>query len=328
MSIFDKFLRIRELGIFSIILVLVITASIIDPRFLTIDSWRAVFLAIPLILVMAMGQMMVIICRHVDISIGSTLAFAAIVIGLVFIHYPGISLWLALIITAFVGLIMGLINGFIVTRFNVHSIIVTLGTLSLFRGLVFFISGGRQIDRNDIPEHIVSFSQTSFVFSIPGILIFSAIIVIITHLLMRHSVLGREIYATGSNPIAAHLKGINVTKVTLFCFGVCGMLAGIAGLFYASRFGYVNPGVTGMGIEFIVIAGVIIGGTSITGGSGSVLGTFLGVLLLGIINVALPVLNIPGEFQKAIYGLIIVVALALDQLIIYRVKKLSISANV
>ena len=117
MSIFDKFLRIRELGIFSIILVLVITASIIDPRFLTIDSWRAVFLAIPLILVMAMGQMMVIICRHVDISIGSTLAFAAIVIGLVFIHYPGISLWLALIITAFVGLIMGLINGFIVTRF-------------------------------------------------------------------------------------------------------------------------------------------------------------------------------------------------------------------
>ena len=106
------------------------------------------------------------------------------------------------------------------------------------------------------------------------------------------------------------------------------MLAGIAGLFYASRFGYVNPGVTGVGIEFIVIAGVIIGGTSITGGSGSVLGTFLGILLLGIINVALPVLNIPGEFQKAIYGLIIVVALALDQLIIYRVKKLSISANV
>ena len=222
---------------------------------------------------------------------------------------------------------MGLINGCIVTKFNVHSIIVTLGTLSLYRGLVFIVSGGRQIDRNDIPEHVVSFSQTSFLFSIPGILIFSAIIVVITHLVMRHSVLGREIYATGSNPVAAHLKGINVTKVTLFCFGICGMLAGVAGLFYASRFGYVNPGVTGVGIEFIVIAGVIIGGTSITGGSGSVLGTFLGILLLGIINVALPVLNIPGEFQKAIYGLIIVVALALDQLIIYRMKKLSGGIN-
>ena len=144
---------------------------------------------------------------------------------------------------------------------------------------------------------------------------------------MRHSVLGREIYATGSNPVAAHLKGINVTKVTLFCFGICGMLAGVAGLFYASRFGYVNPGVTGVGIEFIVIAGVIIAGTSITGGSGSVLGTFLGILLLGIINVALPVLNIPGEFQKAIYGLIIVLALSLDQLIIYRMKKLSGGIN-
>ena len=151
-----------------LLVVFVIIASIIDPRFLTIDSWRAVFLAIPLILVMAMGQMMVIICRHVDISIGSTLAFSAIVIGLIFIHYPGISLWLSLLITSVVGLIMGLVNGFIVTRFNVHSIIVTLGTLSLYRGLVFIVSGGRQIDRNDIPEHIVLFSQTSFLFSIPN----------------------------------------------------------------------------------------------------------------------------------------------------------------
>jgi rhamnose transport system permease protein len=234
---------------------------------------------------------------------------------------------MALLITASVGTIMGLVNGIIVTRFNVHSIIVTLGTLSLYRGLVFIVSGGRQIDRNDIPVHIISFSQTSFLFSIPAILILSVIIVLITHLIMRHSVLGREIYATGSNPEAAHLKGINVTKVTLFCFGVCGMLAGVAGLFYASRFGYVNPGVTGVGIEFIVIAGVIIGGTSITGGSGSVLGTFLGILLLGIINVALPVLNIPGEFQKAIYGLIIVLALSLDQLIIFRMKKLSGTSN-
>ena len=116
MSIFDKFLRIRELGIFSIILIVIITASIIDSRFLTIDSWRAVFLAIPLILVMAMGQMMVIICRHVDISIGSILAFAAVTIGFVFIYYPGTSLWMALLITAFVGMVMGLINGVIVNK--------------------------------------------------------------------------------------------------------------------------------------------------------------------------------------------------------------------
>ena len=100
MTLFDKFLRIRELGIFSIIIVFVIVAAIIDPRFMTLDSWRAVFLAIPLILVMAMGQMMVIICRHVDISIGSILAFSAIVIGLLYIQFPGLSLWLSLLITA------------------------------------------------------------------------------------------------------------------------------------------------------------------------------------------------------------------------------------
>ena len=320
MPLFDKFLRIRELGILSIILIVVIGASIIDTRFLSFESWRAVLLAIPLILVMAMGQMMVIICRHVDISIGSILAFSAIIIGLVFIQFPNTSLLAAIFITAIVGAFLGLVNGLIVTKFNVHSIIVTLGTLSLYRGLVFIVSGGRQIDRNDIPLHIISFSQTSYIFSIPGILILSTVIVLLTHLIMKHSIIGREIYATGSNPTAAHLKGINVTKITLFVFGVCGMLSGIAGLFYASRFGYVNPGVTGVGIEFIVIAGVIIGGTSITGGSGSVLGTFLGILLLGIINVALPVLNIPGGYQKAIYGIIIVAALALDQFIIYRMK--------
>ena len=328
MNFFDKFLRIRELGILSIIIVFVVGASIIDPRFLTADSWRAVFMAIPLILIMAMGQMMVIICRHVDISIGSILAFAAIFIGLVFIEFPNTPLWVAIIITALVGLVMGLINGIIVTKFNVHSIIVTIGTLSLYRGLVFIVSGGRQIDRNDIPLNIISFSQTSFFFSVPSILIVSFIIVLITYYIMKHTIIGREIYATGSNPIAAHLKGINVTKVTLFVFGICGMLSGIAGLFYASRFGYVNPGVTGVGIEFIVIAGVIIGGTSITGGSGSVLGTFLGILLLGIINVALPVLNIPGGYQKAIYGVIIVTALALDQFIIYRMKNLKRVNNV
>ena len=174
MTLFDKFLRIRELGIFSIIVVFVIVAAIIDPRFMTLDSWRAVFLAIPLILVMAMGQMMVIICRHVDISIGSILAFSAIVIGLLYIQFPGLSLWLSLIITAFVGLVMGLINGFIVTRFNVHSIIVTLGTLSLYRGVVFIVSGGRQIDRNDIPSMLCHFHKHLFIFY-SGILIFSAI---------------------------------------------------------------------------------------------------------------------------------------------------------
>ena len=160
-----NFLRIRELGIFSIIVVFVIVAAIIDPRFMTIDSWRAVFLAIPLILVMAMGQMMVIICRHVDISIGSILAFSAIVIGLLYIQFPGLSLWLSLLITGFVGfLVMGLINGFIVTRFNVHSIIVTLGTLSLYRGLVFIVSGEDKLIEMIFQNMLFHFLKLHFYF--------------------------------------------------------------------------------------------------------------------------------------------------------------------
>ena len=128
-----------------------------------------------------------------------------------------------------------------------------------------------------------------------------------------HTRVGRQIFALGSNPVAAPLRGIKVTQVTLLVFAISGALSGLAGILYASRWGFVNPSNTGYGFEFQVIAAVVIGGVSINGGVGTVLGTVLGVLLLGCVSAALPLLGIPGTSQAAIYGVVILVALVIDR---------------
>ena len=156
-------------------------------------------------------------------------------------------------------------------------------------------------------------SQTSPIFGIPWIILMAFAIALLTFYIVRYTQLGRQIYAIGSNPPAAPLRGLNVTKVTLIVFAISGALSGLAGIMYASRWGFVNPSNTGMGFEFQVIAAVVIGGVSINGGMGTVLGPFLGVILLGCVAAALPLLGIPGTTQSAIYGAVILIALLIDR---------------
>lgn len=305
-------LRIREAGILVMVALLFAVVGAIEPRFLSGESLRAILLAIPLIMVAAMGQMMVIVARHIDLSIGSIMAFAAIAVGMMFRDVPDFPLWLGFLMGIAVGGGLGLVNGLIVTLFALPSIIVTLGTMSLYRGLVFILSGGRQVDPNHIPEPLIRMAQTSPI-DIPWIVLIAFAVAVAAHLFLRYARIGREIYAVGSNTPAARLRGIQVVPVTLLVFVLSGATAGLAGLMYAGRFGYVNPGITGIGFELTVIAAIVIGGVSINGGTGSVLGTALGVLLLGAVTVALPILGISGFWQGAIYGAIIVIALVIDR---------------
>jgi rhamnose transport system permease protein len=305
-------LRAREAGILVMLVVFCAVVGAIEPRFLTPDTGRIVLLAIPLVMVAAMGEMMVIIARHVDLSIGSILGFSAILAGMVFRDHPDWPLAVGFALAIVSGAGLGLFNGLIVTIFNLPSIIVTLGTLSLYRGLLFIISGSKQIDPNYIPEPLIRMAQTSPI-GLPWIVIIAFAVAFATYLFLNHSQVGRQIYAIGSNPAAAPLRGIRVMPVTLLVFTLSGALAGLAGIIYAARFGYVNPGITGVGFEFTVIAAVVIGGVSINGGVGSVAGTVLGVLLLGAVQVALPILRVSGFWEEAIYGAVIVVALIIDR---------------
>ena len=303
----------REAGIFVMIVLFCIAVGIERPQFWTLNSLRIILLLVPLIMIGAMGQMLVLVARHVDLSIGSMLGFSAMVTGLMFRHYPEIWWPVGFIVAIGTGTLLGLFNGVLVTFFRLPSIIVTLGTLNLYRGLTYIISDARQINRQYIPSDLKAMSQTSPVYGIPWIIIMSFMVALLTYYIVMHTQLGRQIFAIGSNPIAAPLRGINVTQVTLIVFALAGALSGLAGIMYASRWGFVNPSNTGAGFEFQVIAAVVIGGVSINGGVGSVLGTVLGVLLLGCVSAALPLLGIPGTTQNAIYGSVILIALLIDR---------------
>jgi rhamnose transport system permease protein len=306
-------LRRREAGIVVMIALFAIIVGLIQPRFLSTETLRIVLLAVPLIMVAAMGEMMVLVARHVDLSIGSILGFSAIVAGMLWRDHPELPIMVGVIAAIAVGGLLGLVNGLVVTIFKLPSIIVTLGTLSFYRGLVFFISDARQVDPQYIPRGLIELSQTSLVFGIPWIILIALAVALATYFFLGHSRLGRQIYAIGSNPVAAPLRGIRAAPITVLVFVLSGALAGLAGVMYASRFGYVNPGITGVGFEFTVIAPVVIGGVSINGGSGSVAGTVLGVLLLGAVSVALPILGVSGFWQQAIYGAVILAALVIDR---------------
>ena len=303
----------REMGILVVIILFCLAVGIVKPRFLALDNFRTMLMLVPLIMIVAMGQMLVIIARHVDLSVGSTLGFAAMMTALMFKTAPDIPWYLGFLVAIGIGAVLGFMNGLTVIVFRLPAIIVTLGTLYLYRGLTFIASGAKQIDRQFIPGPLKAMSANAPNFWFPWILIIALAVVLITYWFANHSRLGRQIYAIGSNPVAAPLRGIPVTAVTLTVFSISGALAGLAGIMYASRWGFVNPSNTGWGFEFQVIAAVVIGGVSINGGVGSVLGVVLGVLLLGCVSSALPLLAIPGTVQSAIYGLVIIVALVIDQ---------------
>jgi len=260
----------------------------------------------------------VIVARHVDLSIGSILGLSAMVSGMLYrwdATWFGFDVpwWMGIPISVAVGTLLGLANGALITVFRLPAIIVTLGTLSLYRGLTFIISSAKQIDRQWIPSELKGLSQTSPIFGIPWIIFIAFGVAILVWYFAMHTRVGRQIYALGSNPVAAPLRGIKVTQVTLLVFAISGALSGLAGILYASRWGFVNPSNTGSGFEFQVIAAVVIGGASINGGVGTVLGTVLGVLLLGCVSAALPLLGIPGTSQAAIYGAVILIALVIDR---------------
>jgi rhamnose transport system permease protein len=323
MSLLRTLLYRREAGIVVMIVLFCLAVGLYKPQFLTLNQLRVTMLLVPLIMIGAMGQMLVLAARHVDLSIGSIMAVSAMASGLMWRFLPDIPWVLGFPLSIGTGIILGLLNGALVILFRLPAIIVTLGTLNLYRGLTFIISDAKQIDRQYVPSTLKAMSQTSPIFGIPWIIFIMFGVAALTYWFVMHTKTGRQIFALGSNPVAAPLRGINVTQVTLVVFAISGALAGLAGIMYASRWGFVNPSNTGAGFEFQVIAAVVIGGVSINGGVGTVGGVVLGVLLLGCVSSALPLIGIPGTAQNAIYGAVILVALLIDRLVRVRGQRLA-----
>ena len=267
----------------------------------------------PLNLTVAMGMMMVVIVRDIDLSVGSNVALSAMIAGIMF-RDLGSPLWLGVIAAIAVGALCGAFNGFLIAHLNIPAIIVTLGTMNAYRGLTYIVSAGRQVTNYELPDmnYLVTRGISAGEFLAPWIVLIAFLIVIAFSFLMRYSHFGREIYAVGSNREAAHLRGIDCKRTEFLIFLIVGALCGVTAIMSAARFGYVNPSNTGNGLEFVVISATIIGGVSVSGGSGTVLGVFLGCLLLGTVNNMITVMAIPGTVQRFSYGMIIALSLLID----------------
>jgi len=316
--------RIREAAIVVLLVIIISVVTAVEPRFLSTFNIRSILLWVPLLTVIAMGQMMVIIIRGIDVSVGSTLGFAGIAVGMIFRDHPGFNIYLGTLLGILIGAVLGAINGSLIAWVKIPPVITTLGTLSAYRGFVFIVSGGRQIDPNHIPVELIRWSQRGPFGSqlIPWVVVIALIVAVLFYLFLYFTKSGRNVYALGSNPEAARLRGIPVNSTTFMVYTITGAMAGLAGILYASRYGFVNPGETGVGFELTTIAAVVLGGTNVFGGSGSVLGTVLGCLLLGTINVALAVLGIAATWQLAVYGIVILLTVIIDAIFQRRIRRI------
>jgi rhamnose transport system permease protein len=313
----ETMLRFRELGIV-LALVIVVGATTIDNHlFLSVTSVQQLLSGAAIIALLAIGETIVIVTRNVDLSIGSVLGISAYATGVLYVHHPHVPLVLVFLLALGIGAGCGLVNGLIVTVARVPSLVVTLGTLYIIRGIDGAWAGGNQVNASMLPG---SFNKIGYgtVLGIPYLGIIAIVAVAIATYAMRTFRTARDFYAIGSDPDAARLAGIPVGSRVCLAFVLSGGIAGIAGAIWLSYFGSVDA-IAGVGYEFQVIAAVVVGGVAIFGGSGTVLGAALGALLLNTINSALVVVNVSSFWSQALAGALLVIAIAFDRLIALRV---------
>jgi len=276
-----------------------------------------------IISIVAIGQMLVILTGGIDISQGTGMGLVGMVSGLILINNWGINPVVAILMGAFFGAILGAINGLLVTKGGIIALIATLSTMSIFRGLNVVINlkyyGGQYIGADKLSDGLKSFTKVS-TFGIPNLLIFIIIAYLFFYYFLNFTITGRQMYAVGSNPAAAKVSGINVFKIQFLPYLISGILFGIGGVLYLSRYATMQTD-TGMGFEFITITAVVLGGVSMLAGSGSIIGVFFGSLLVGIINNALNITKISPFWKLAINGLILLLAVLLNKMIENKVQQ-------
>lgn len=316
----------RESAI-ALVLILVIAAATLNTRsFLFSDnSWRDLLLAPSILLLLAIGQAVVIITRNVDLSVGSTLALTAYLTGRLFVDNPGIPIVVVFAIGMLAGAGLGLINGLLVALGKVPALVITLGTLYIYRGVVLSWAGSDRINASDMPNDFLALG-TKTILTIPVLTIIALVVLGIVGYYLRTARGGRELYAIGSDPAAANLYGLKVRRRVIGAFVLCGALAGLAGVVYAARYGTISSG-AGQDIELQAVGAAVIGGVAIFGGSGSVWGAAIGAWLLITINRALPILGVQDFWQQAVVGALILGAIVLDRVLSARRSRKLVEAR-
>jgi rhamnose transport system permease protein len=320
----DRVLRFRELALLVILAILVIATELGNSRFLSTQGVQDLLLDAAILVIVATGQATVVITRNVDLSVGSTLGITAFAAG-TFLHGGGNPV-VAVLYAVLLGAALGVVNGVLVSFGRVPSLVVTLGTLYIIRGIDSIWVGAKEIVANDLPDGFVALGHRG-PFFLPYLAVIALVVLVIVGCCLRSYRAGRELYAVGSNPEAARLAGIAMRRRITIAYVLCGALAGLGGALYLARFGNVDSG-TGNGYELTVVSAVVVGGVAFTGGSGNVYGAALGAVLLTTINSALPSLGVSSSWESAIDGFLLLAAIAVDRIVALRVAGLLRRRNI
>ncbi|WP_193597161.1 ABC transporter permease [Microbacterium sp. YJN-G] len=297
---------------FGTLVVLVIFFSIASPAFFTVSNMTTVLLSTAVIAILALGTTFVIITGGIDLSLGTGMALCAVMTG-VFITNWGLPIWVGVLGGIGTGVLMGLINGVNITFLRLPPFIATLAMMMIAGGLALVISGVRPIYFSTSAPDFKKIALGVMIPGIPNAVLITIVLAIISAIVLSKTLLGRYTFAIGSNEEATRLSGVNTRRWTIFVYMFAGAFIGVAGVVIASRLDSAQPQI-GMGYELQAIAAVIIGGTSLLGGRGSIIGTVIGALIMSVLVNGLRIMSIQSEWQNVVVGVVVLLAVFFDSL--------------
>ncbi len=304
-------LKYRELLLAVVIVLMVLGVGARSPEFIGAGNLLEMFNDTSILIILALGQMMVLLTKGIDLSMAANLALTGMIVALINFNHPDIPVWSLVVLATVLGLIMGAVNGLLVWKVGIPPIVVTLGTMSIYRGIIFLLSNGGWINAHQMSPDFLSLPRAPFL-GLPLLGWCAIAALILVAYFLRYSRTGRALYTAGGNATAAYYTGINAGKMQFISFCLSGALAGFCGYLWISRFAVAYVDVAN-GFELQIVAACVIGGISTMGGIGSVVGCLLGALFLGVINNALPVIEVSPFWQMAISGAVIVIAVILNE---------------
>ena len=311
--------RLRGVTILAALAILVAVMSAVEPNFLSKGNLTAVLLSASIVAILAVGQAIVIISGNIDLSVGSVVGLCAFVTGLLL--RDGWSLPLGIGAALLLGAVLGLGNGLVVGVGGAPSIVATLGTLNIYRGILLVVAGGKAINAYDLPRSFLNIASDSTL-GVPNMVSIAAVVVVVFGVLMRWSISGRQVYAMGGNVTSAAVLGIKTTRLTIGVFVLSGLIAGGAGVLWGAQYATVQSSAA-TGLELTVITAVVVGGVNIFGGGGNVGGAVVGALLLATVANSLTLISVSPFWLGAIQGALILAAIATDATVSRSLRRLT-----
>lgn len=306
---FGKFYE--KYGLLAILVVISLIFFALRPSFFSVYNLQNIFKQVSINGLIAYGMTFVILLGAIDLSVGSILSLSAYFVGLMIVS-AGLPAPLAILIGISGGAFLGLLNGLLVSKLKLQPFIATLSTMTIFRGLTKVISDGLPVRELEENSALMGWLNKGEVFIFPITMIILLIFLVISFFMLNKTIFGKHIYATGGNEEAARLSTVNTEKIKIYVYVLSGVFAAIAAILYLARFNSVYP-TAGEGAELDAIAAVVIGGTSMSGGRGKILGTFIGILIIGVMNNGLDLIGVSSFYQDIIKGFIILFAVVMDK---------------